>query len=106
MAQFADRHATEREPVFFSKTLKLLDRLDHFRCGWGRLELTGRNWRSSGALEQTGGIRINPYALRGRLASEFRLKLGCDFNGDGHQPPLFTLDPGAALLSSQESGGT
>jgi hypothetical protein len=38
----------------------------------------------SGSLDQTGGICTNPYALRRRLASEFRLTLRCDFNGDGH----------------------
>lgn len=84
MAQFADCHAAEREPVGLPKTLKTLDRLDHFRCGWGGLGFTRRNWTMSSALEQNGGIRINPYTPRRRLASEFRLKLWCDFNGDGH----------------------
>jgi len=38
----------------------------------------------SGALKQTGGIRIDPNTLRRRLPSEFLAKLWCDFNGDGH----------------------
>jgi hypothetical protein len=38
----------------------------------------------SGALEQIGGIRIDPYTLRRRLSSELIPKLWCDFNGDSH----------------------
>lgn len=84
MAQFADRHAAERESVGLSKYLKLLDRFDNVLRRRGRLGFTRRSRKMGGFFKQTGGVCINPHAMRGSLASEFGLKLKPDFNGDSH----------------------
>lgn len=67
-----------------SKNLKLLDRFDYVLRRRGRPGFTRRSRKMGGFFEQTGGVCINPDAMRGSLASEFGLKLKPDFNGNGH----------------------
>ena len=97
MAQFADRHAAEREPVGVSKSLKPLDRFDNVLRGWRRLG-------SSSLSEQTGGVCIDPHTVRGSLAGKFGLKLQPDLNGDGHQQSPSGLSPPYPAGISASSG--
>ena len=67
-----------------SKALKPVDRLDDLTGGRRCLGFVRFNWTMGGILKQSGGIHINVYSPRCGLASEFRLKLWCEFNRDGH----------------------
>ena len=91
MAQFADRHAAERESIGLSKLQKPLDRFGNALHGRGRLGFTRRSRKMGGFFEQTGGVCINPHAMDGSLASELGLKFKPNFKGDGHWQPLSSL---------------
>jgi len=72
MAQFADGHSSEREPVGLSKGPKPLNGFGDVPHG-RRRRARGR-WASR-LFEQTCGIRINALAAGGGLAGELGLKL-------------------------------
>ena len=88
MAEFADRHASERKMMGFSKAFKRLDGLDNFVGRCGRLRVISRrggdNGKPGGILNQTGCIRINPNSPRRGLTDEFRLKFRREFDRNAH----------------------
>ena len=66
-------------PWVFPKTLEPLDRFDNVLRGWGRLGFTRHSWKMGGFSEQTGGVCIDPHAMRGSLAGEFGLEAQARF---------------------------
>jgi hypothetical protein len=84
VAEFADRHSSERETVGFSKASKRLDGGNNFGGSCGCLWVTSRRRRpfgkSSGTLNETGCIGVNPDSPPDGLTDEFRLKLPREFD--------------------------
>jgi len=67
-----------------SEALKPLDRLDDLTGGRRYMGFVRRNGTTGGILKQTGSIHINLHSPRCGLASEFRPKLRCEFDLNGH----------------------
>jgi len=85
MAQFPDRHFSERKAVGLAKSLKPIDGIDYLagECGssrFGRLDGT-----ASRVLKQAGGVIANSHSMLRGLTSEFFLKLRREFNRYSHR---------------------
>jgi hypothetical protein len=88
MAQFPDRHSSERKVVGFSEGLKPIDSIDYFSGRYTRSRFAGNDATVSGILKQTGDIIANPHSMLRGLTSELRLKLRREFYRYSHRTIL------------------